>query len=138
MAVNLVSQIIGLLFVFVFQFSCIEYFDPCTHHNGIPEKEVEALFKDWPNNLNLASVNRTHKCYVTCILLYYQLVGTSGEIMLDKYFDSGVIDEYAFAPIMGRCLYEYREETDFCEHTFGLFNCFRQERLLSSDYINKQ
>nr|BAG11610.1 odorant-binding protein 57d1 [Drosophila takahashii] len=113
--------------------SCSEYFDPCTHHNGIPEEEAEAVFNDWPANLNLATVSRTHKCYVSCILLYYDLIGTSGEVTLDKYFDSKIIDEFAFSPIMRRCLYEYRKETDLCEHTFGVFNCFRQERLLSSN-----
>jgi len=63
--------------------------------------------------------------------MYFDIIGTSGEVTLDKYFDSGVIDEFAFAPTLLRCRYEYREETDFCEHTFGIFNCFRQEKLLS-------
>ncbi|XP_037716005.1 general odorant-binding protein 57d [Drosophila subpulchrella] len=125
-----VFRIIGLLFL-VFHFVYSEYIDPCPHHNGFSEEEAEAVLKDWPGNLNLAKVNRSHKCYVTCILMYFDIVGTSGEVTLDKYFDSGVIDEFAFAPTLLRCRYEYREETDFCEHTFGIFNCFRQEKLLS-------
>ncbi|XP_016957029.2 general odorant-binding protein 57d [Drosophila biarmipes] len=128
---TVVFRAIGILLL-GFQFSRSEFFDPCPHHNGFTEEQADALFKDWPANLNLASVNRSHKCYVTCILVYYDLVGFSGELSLDKYFDSGVIDEFAFAPTMRRCRDEYKKETDICEHTFGIFNCFRQEKLLNT------
>jgi len=97
----------------------------------VAEEEADGVFKDWPANLNLASVNRTHKCYVTCIFYLYNLISPSGDVTLEKYFNSGIIDEIAFAPTLNRCRDEYKNETDFCEHIFGMFNCFRQEILLN-------
>ncbi|XP_017072604.1 general odorant-binding protein 57d isoform X1 [Drosophila eugracilis] len=123
------TYIMPIWVIFILGFKFVNSDHPCYDYNGITEYEVEAVIKEWPVHLNLASVNRTHKCYVACIFYYYNLVGTSGKITLDEYFDSGIIDEYAFAPTLNRCRYEYREEKDFCEHTFGIFHCFRQERL---------
>ncbi|KAH8258011.1 hypothetical protein KR038_004029, partial [Drosophila bunnanda] len=103
--------------------------DPCGDKYGISEEEANAVMEDWPRNLQVASVNRTHKCYVACILWYFGIIDTSGNVFLDEYFDLGVIDEYAVAPTLNRCVYQYRNETDFCERTFGLFYCIRLEKL---------
>jgi len=122
----------SLNFILPFWQSNSEFIHPCTQHNGISEELAYEVLKDWPGNLNLASVNRTHKCFVTCILLYYNIVTTSGDLSLDKYYNAGDIDPRAIAPTIRRCFYEYRQETDYCEHTFGLFNCFRQEQLIKT------
>nr|BAG11615.1 odorant-binding protein 57d2 [Drosophila biarmipes] len=129
--------LVWLLLVFGHQFGNSEFIHPCNHHNGITEEVAHEVLKVWPGNLNLASVNRTHKCYVTCIFLYYSIVSSSGDITLDKYYNSGVINEYAFTPTLRRCIYEKRLETDYCEHTFGMFNCFRQGKLKAKATFNK-
>ncbi|XP_043641513.1 general odorant-binding protein 57d [Drosophila teissieri] len=116
-----------------YQFSNSEFYDPCTTHSkGIDEDEAEAAVGDWPGNLNLASVNSTHKCYVICILQYYNIVSTSGEITLRKYYDSGVIDEFAVAPKINRCRYEFRKVKDYCDRMFAVFHCLRKEILINS------
>ncbi|XP_016989447.1 general odorant-binding protein 57d [Drosophila rhopaloa] len=127
MSVKLEPRLIFVLFLLRCQFvnGEIPFTDPCTDHNGITDEQANNAFKDWPEHLNLASVNKTHKCYVTCILIYYNIVDNYGKISLDKYFDNGSIDEYAFAPTLLRCRYEYRKETDLCEQIFGIFNCFK-------------
>ncbi|KAH8253377.1 hypothetical protein KR032_005156, partial [Drosophila birchii] len=103
--------------------------DPCEDKYAITEDEANAVMENWPRNLQVASVNRTHKCYVTCILRYFDIVDPFANIQLDKYFDLGIIDEYAFAPTLNRCVYQYRSETDLCERTFGMFHCLRLEKL---------
>ncbi|XP_017123096.1 general odorant-binding protein 57d [Drosophila elegans] len=124
------SRLVWIIFLLHTVIANSEFMDPCTDHNGIKDEEANRALGDWPKDLNLASVNRTHKCYVTCILIYYNLADNYGEVTLDKYFDNGIIDEFAFAPTLNRCCYEYSAETDLCEKIFGVFNCFRQERLL--------
>nr|BAG11608.1 odorant-binding protein 57d [Drosophila erecta] len=126
------SLLLCVAFTLRYQLSNSEFYDPCPHTNGIDEDEAEAVFRDWPAYLSLSSVNRTHKCYVICIFQYYNIVSTSGEITLEKYYDSGVIDEFAVAPKINRCRYEFRKEEDFCERMFAVFNCLRQELLMSS------
>ncbi|KAH8290850.1 hypothetical protein KR054_006424, partial [Drosophila jambulina] len=105
--------------------------DPCdwNNWNGIKDEEANAVMEDWPRNLQLASVNKTHKCYVSCILWYFDIIDSNGNVRLDEYFDLGIIDEYAFAPTLNRCVYQYRNETDLCERTFGVFHCFRLAKL---------
>ncbi|KAH8274580.1 hypothetical protein KR018_001353, partial [Drosophila ironensis] len=102
---------------------------PCVELNGITEAEANAVMENWPDDLNLAIVNRTHKCYVSCILVYFGILDTSAELTLDKYFDTGVIDEYAVAPALNQCRFEYKDEKDLCERTFGIFNCLRIHKL---------
>ncbi|KAI8038528.1 hypothetical protein M5D96_008428, partial [Drosophila gunungcola] len=109
MPVNLVARLIWIFILLRCQFGYSQFFnDPCTNHNGITDDEIDCVLEDWPRNLNLASVNRTHKCYVSCILMYVNLVDNYGQIKLDQYFKSGVIDEYAFAPTLHRCHSEFR------------------------------
>ncbi|KAH8373766.1 hypothetical protein KR200_002287, partial [Drosophila serrata] len=105
---------------------------PCEDKNGINPEEANAVMEDWPRNLQVASVNKTHKCYVSCILWYYGFIDSLGNVRLDKYFDLGIIDEYAFAPTLNYCNYQYRNETDLCERTFGVFHCFRLEAQFKS------
>ncbi|EDW91386.2 general odorant-binding protein 57d [Drosophila yakuba] len=127
-----VRLLLCITFMLRYQFSNSEFYDPCTHANGIDEDEAEAAVGDWPQNLNLTSVNRSHKCYVICILQYYNIVSTSGEITLGKYYDTGVIDEFAVAPKINLCRYKFRKEKDFCERMFAVFNCLRQDLLINS------
>nr|BAG11638.1 odorant-binding protein 57d [Drosophila barbarae] len=126
MLVELVPNILWLLFLFKLAFG---FFDPCEDKYGIKEEEANAVMENWPRNLQVASVNRTHKCYVSCILWYFGIIDSFANIRLDKYFDLGIIDEYAFAPTLNRCVYQYRNESDLCERTFGMFHCLRLEKL---------
>ncbi|XP_052840426.1 general odorant-binding protein 57d [Drosophila gunungcola] len=125
------SRLVCIIFLLQTELANSEYTDPCTDHNGITVEEANRALADWPMDLDLASVNKTHKCYVTCILIYFNLADDYGGVTLDKYFNYGIIDEFAFAPTLSRCCYEYSAETDLCEKIFGVFNCFRQERLLN-------
>nr|BAG11612.1 odorant-binding protein 57d3 [Drosophila takahashii] len=124
------TRLIWLLVLFRFQFGYSEFIHPCTNYNAIREEEANGVLTDWPGNLNLAIVNKTHKCYVSCILYYYGVVATSGDVTLDKYYESGIIDQYAFVDTLRLCINECREYSDFCDHTFCMFNCFRHEILI--------
>ncbi|KAH8320842.1 hypothetical protein KR067_010884, partial [Drosophila pandora] len=106
--------------------------DPCENHKGFTEKDANEVMENWPANLLVSRVNRTHKCRVACILSYYMLLGYEGQITLDKYLDAGIIDEYEVASTLLRCKYEYKDEKDICEFGFGIFYCFRMELLLKS------
>nr|BAG11611.1 odorant-binding protein 57d2 [Drosophila takahashii] len=128
-------RLLWLLFLFGFQFGNSKSYHPCHFDDRvvqyIADEEANKDLKDWPLNLNLASVNKTHKCYVTCIFILKNLVSTSGEVTLDKYFDSGIIDKISFTPTLTRCRDEFSKETDLCDHVFGMLNCFRQDLLLN-------
>ncbi|KAH8319964.1 hypothetical protein KR074_010037, partial [Drosophila pseudoananassae] len=106
--------------------------DPCENHLGFTDNEANEVMENWPANLLVSSVNRTHKCRVACILFYYMLLNYDGEIHLDKYLDAGIIDEYEISSTLVRCQYEYRNEKDVCEYGFGIFYCYRMELLLKS------
>ncbi|KAH8401364.1 hypothetical protein KR009_004950, partial [Drosophila setifemur] len=106
--------------------------DTCTKWNGFKVEEANAVLEVWPANLDVSKVNRTHKCYVRCLLVYFGTLSFSGEVLLDKYFDAGILDEFAVGPIVQRCRYQYKDEPDHCEHAFGIFNCFRNEHLINS------
>nr|BAG11634.1 odorant-binding protein 57d [Drosophila jambulina] len=129
MSVEPVPNLFWLLFLFGLLKPGLGFFDPCGDRYEIKEEEANAVMENWPRNLQLASVNRTHKCYVSCILWYFGIIDSHGSVSLDEYFDLGIIDEYAFAPTLNRCVYQYRNETDLCERTFGLFHCLRLEKL---------
>ncbi|KMY95279.1 general odorant-binding protein 57d [Drosophila simulans] len=129
MSLRFLPHLACIIFILEIQFRISESNDPCPHNEGIDENIAEGILSDWPANVNLTSVKRSHKCYVTCILQYYNIVSSSGEIFLDKYYDTGVIDEFAVAPKINRCRYEFRMETDYCSRIFAIFNCLRQELL---------
>nr|BAG11620.1 odorant-binding protein 57d1 [Drosophila ficusphila] len=122
---KLFPRILWLVFLLGLNFAFSDYME-CLNYGTLEEEKANEVFKDWPVNLDLATVNRTHKCYVACIFYYYGIVGSAGELRLDKYFDNGSINELAVAPNLRRCGHEFRNEKDFCEHVFGMFDCFRQ------------
>nr|BAG11642.1 odorant-binding protein 57d [Drosophila lini] len=129
MSVELVPHLLWLLFLLGVTKPAFGFFDPCGDRNGIKVEEANAVLENWPRNLQVDRVNRTHKCYVSCILWYFGIIDSFGNVSLDEYFDLGIIDEYAFAPTLYRCIYQYRDESDLCERTFGLFHCLRLEKL---------
>nr|BAG11621.1 odorant-binding protein 57d2 [Drosophila ficusphila] len=133
MSKKLLVQITWLLILLGCRFAYSDPSEACRNHNGIKIEDANTVLDDWPANLNLAKVNRTHKCYVACIFYYFNIISYSGELTLDKYFDNGNINELQVAPTIRRCEYQFEDEKDFCEHTFGMFDCFRQEMLLDED-----
>nr|BAG11603.1 odorant-binding protein 57d [Drosophila merina] len=110
-----------------------KYQDPCENHLGFTAEEANAIMENWPANLAVSKVNRTHKCLVACLVSYFMLLDNSGEIHLDKYFDAGIIDEFEVAGTLVRCFEEYKNEKDICDYAFGMFNCYRMEKIINSE-----
>nr|BAG11622.1 odorant-binding protein 57d3 [Drosophila ficusphila] len=133
MSINLLTPITWLLILLGCHFAYSDSVEACRNFIGLKVEDANIVLSHWPANLNLAKVNRTHKCYVACIFFSFSLLSSSGQLTLDKYFDNGNINELQVAPTIRRCEYQFENEKDFCEHTFGMFDCFRQEMLLDEE-----
>nr|BAG11605.1 odorant-binding protein 57d2 [Drosophila varians] len=135
-----------LVTLHVWLFCCIfgvipvksEFEDPCENHLGFTEEEANEVMENWPANLSVSRVNRTHKCRVACIIFYYGLANTNGDIHLYKYYHAGIIDQAQVSSTLVKCHAKYIHEKDVCEYAFGIFYCYRLDHLLRLESTNKK
>ncbi|EDV55319.1 general odorant-binding protein 57e [Drosophila erecta] len=100
-------------------------FNPCASQAALSETEAHKVMESWPD----PPIDRAHKCYLTCVLLDLGLVDQNGDVQIDKYLKSGVVDWRYVAFELINCRIEFGDERDLCELSYGLFNCFRAVKL---------
>nr|BAG11607.1 odorant-binding protein 57e [Drosophila yakuba] len=100
-------------------------FNPCASRTEMTENEAHQVMENWPD----PPVDRAYKCLLTCVLLELGLIDDRGNVQIDKYMKSGVVDWQYVAFELVTCRIEFSDEKDLCELSYGLFNCFRVVKL---------
>nr|BAG11631.1 odorant-binding protein 57e2 [Drosophila constricta] len=111
-------------------------FNPCTSQKELSEADTLMVLENWPDNHNVSLIDRSYKCFITCVLIDLGLINGTGQVQIDKYVKSGNLDWKWVATELAPCRSKYLDEADLCEFAFGIFNCFR-ERKLAAENIGK-
>ncbi|KAH8365260.1 hypothetical protein KR084_006804, partial [Drosophila pseudotakahashii] len=109
-------------------------YNPCIQQTELTEAEAHQVLEKWPDY----PIDRTYKCFLTCVLLDLELISESGKVQINKYLKSGVVDWQWVAIELVTCRIEFDDEKDLCEYSFGMFNCFRKVKLEAEKKSTKQ
>ncbi|XP_016957030.1 general odorant-binding protein 57e [Drosophila biarmipes] len=108
-------------------------FNPCIQQIELSQDEAHQVLENWPETI----IDRGYKCFLTCVLLDLGLITKSGDLQIDKYMKSGVVDWRWVATDLVVCRIEFSDEKDLCELSFGLFNCFRRVKKEAEEKLKK-
>ncbi|XP_016927426.3 general odorant-binding protein 57e [Drosophila suzukii] len=97
-------------------------YNPCIQQIELTKEEAHQVLENWPDT----PIDRSYKCFLTCVLLDLGLISKSGEVQIDEYLKSGVVDWRWVAMELVYCRIEFSDEKDLCDLAFGLWNCFRK------------
>ncbi|XP_017024953.1 general odorant-binding protein 57e [Drosophila kikkawai] len=104
-------------------------FNPCISQKELSAAEAIIALENWPDNQDISLIEHRYKCTMTCVLIDLGLVNKMGQVQIDKYVESGVLDRMWVASDLASCRSKYHDEWDLCEFVFGIFNCFREMKL---------
>nr|BAG11613.1 odorant-binding protein 57e [Drosophila takahashii] len=109
-------------------------YNPCIQQTELTEDEAHQVLENWPDS----PIDRVYKCFLTCVLLDLELISKSGEVQIDKYLKTGVVDWKWVAIDLVTCRIEFSDEKDLCELAYGIFNCYRRVKLEAEEKASKQ
>nr|BAD83892.1 Odorant-binding protein 57e [Drosophila melanogaster] len=107
-------------------------FNPCVSQNELSEYEAHQVMENWP----VPPIDRAYKCFLTCVLLDLGLIDERGNVQIDKYMKSGVVDWQWVAIELVTCRIEFSDERDLCELSYGIFNCFKNVKLAAEKNVS--
>ncbi|XP_017072577.1 general odorant-binding protein 57e [Drosophila eugracilis] len=104
-------------------------YNPCIKYMKLTEDEATQVLNHWPDRKDPSFDDRGYRCFLTCVLIDMGLISPSGQVQIDKYMKSGVVDWRYVAMELVWCRGDFEDEKDLCELAFGIFNCFREVKL---------
>nr|BAG11633.1 odorant-binding protein 57e [Drosophila tani] len=109
-------------------------FDPCASQKELSEADTLMVLNNWPDHHNVSLIDRSYKCFITCVLMDLKLINGTGHVQIDEYVKLGFLDWKWVASELAPCRARYLDKADLCEFAFGLFNCFRERKLAAEKY----
>nr|BAG11628.1 odorant-binding protein 57e [Drosophila auraria] len=109
-------------------------FNPCASQKELSEAQALVALENWPDNHNVDLIDRSYKCFITCVLMDLELINGTGHVQVDKYVKSGVLDWKWVTSESAMCRSRYLDEPDMCNLVFGIFNCLRERKTCGREY----
>ncbi|KAH8401363.1 hypothetical protein KR009_004951, partial [Drosophila setifemur] len=104
-------------------------YNPCISQKEYPMEEMQIFLDNWPDDQNVSRIDRSYKCFMTCVLIDLGLMNDNGQLQIEKHLEFGFVDPHWWIKELAPCRTKYEDEHDLCEFAFGIFNCFRERKL---------
>nr|BAG11601.1 odorant-binding protein 57de [Drosophila obscura] len=120
--VRVVFLLLSLLLLYGSAHSNSSIYDPCRSQNYTTPEEQRSFLDNWPKDWNASELDRSVKCYATCILFEMQLLDKSGHLHMERYLEAEALQE-SWPDSVDNCRTELADSYDSCEYFSGMANC---------------
>ncbi|XP_001361172.2 general odorant-binding protein 57e [Drosophila pseudoobscura] len=127
MSDQLLSLLLSVFLLYGYAHSNTAIFNPCRGQKFTTPEEQRAFLDNWLKNLEGRDLDRTFKCYATCMLFDMNIMDGSGELHMEKYLETEALEK-SWPKSVANCRYEFADEMDICEYGFGMANCLMSLR----------